>query len=78
MKIEVAPLAMLKLETACLQVGGLEVCGFGWVELRKPDFYVYDVCILGVGNGGYTVIPPKRILPLLDRPDHHMMRLWWH
>ena len=78
MRIVVQQAAMTKIEAGCTVAGRLEVSGFGFVQIEDSDFVIYDAEILAAGDGGFTIIPPARIMPLLMRDDAHKMKLWWH
>jgi hypothetical protein len=80
MQIRFAPDVALQLETIAVQTNGLEFSGFGFVEIDKETntFYVYKFILLDVGSTGWTEIPSRKMLELMELPDYNHMKLWLH
>ena len=78
MKIVFKPEIMLELETIATQAGGLEFSGFGYIEAKDDDLYVYDFELMHIGSSGSTEIGAKDLIDLQDRPDAKNMKLWVH
>jgi hypothetical protein len=68
----------LDLMTMAHATRGKEYSGFGFVERKQGELYVYDYAVLDVGSEAYTQIDPKLILPLMERTDAANMKLWLH
>ena len=69
---------MLKLMSFANAVAPYEFSGFGFVNRKGNDLEVYDCVILDVGSQGYTEIPQKKLLELMERKDYANMKLWLH
>lgn len=77
MKIDISRIAF-DLETITTQTKGREFSGFAWVKPGEGVLTAYDYVLLDVGSEVLTDIPPEEILPLLEREDRKMMKLWFH
>jgi hypothetical protein len=77
MKITVDPQIMLQLE-ACTAATRMEFSGFGFVEKRENDFFIYDFVLLAAGTESYTEVDAEDLLELIEREDAANMRVWIH
>lgn len=77
MKVIVKPEIMARLLSYALATPN-EFSGFGFCERQGSDIFVYDFVLLNVGSFGYTEIDPRRMLPILERPDRLKMKVWLH
>lgn len=78
MKILLSPDVYLRLEMVKEVVGSREFSGYGFIERKGDDFYVYDIELLDVGNEGWTEFDSRTILEVMNREDHAHMKLWFH
>lgn len=78
MQIQLSDTVALKLMTFGNITEGLEFSGFGFVEVKDENIFVYDVVILDIGSEVWTEIDPKTLISLMERPDARNMKLWVH
>ena len=78
MTIYIEPLALAKLSVMENFAKGNEFSGFGFGTIIDGNYYIYDVVLMDIGSYAYTEFAPKKILALMDRPDHKNMKVWFH
>jgi hypothetical protein len=77
-KIILTPNVLAKLHLMEQAAHGNEFSGFGFVDIIGKNLVVYEVVLMDLGTYGWTEFDPKKVLPLLDRPDNNKMKLWFH